>query len=92
MDHDFDLDVVAVSLFADWSDPHAASIVWFENDGEQRFTKREIATSPTDLVVIDDGDLDADGWTDVVTGGLYSHEPFDRLSRVTWWRNRWSKR
>ena len=91
-DHDGDLDVFVVSLFADWSDPEAASIAWLENDGSQSFTLRVIDTAPTHLVVLDVGDLDGDGWEDLVTGGMYSHEPFDRMSRVTWWRNVWSER
>lgn len=91
-DNDGDLDVFVVSMFADWSDPEAASIAWLENDGNQEFTLRTIDSTPTHLVVIAAGDLDDDGWMDVVTGGMYSHEPFDRMSRVTWWRNRWSER
>jgi hypothetical protein len=89
VDGDLDLDVVAVSMFADWSDPASPSIVWFENDGSERFTRRFIDNAPTHLVVLDSGDLDRDGLVDFVTGGMYSHEPFDRMSRVTWWRNRW---
>jgi len=92
VDNDGDLDVFVVSMFADWSDPEAASIAWLENDGNQEFTLRTIDSTPTHLVVIAAGDLDGDGWMDVVTGGMYSHEPFDRMSRVTWWRNRWSER
>jgi hypothetical protein len=91
-DGDSDLDVFAVSLFGDWSDPASQSIVWFENDGGQRFTVRDVDSSPTHLVVLDIGDLDGDGRADLVTGGLYSHEPFDRVGRITWWRNRWGER
>ena len=91
-DNDGDLDVFVVSMFADWSDPEAAAIAWLENNGNQEFTLRTIDSTPTHLVVIDAGDLDGDGWMDVVTGGMYSHEPFDRMSRVTWWRNRWPER
>lgn len=91
-DNDGDLDVFVVSMFADWSDPEAVSIAWLENDGDQEFTLRTIDSTPTHLVVIEAGDLDDDGWMDVVTAGMYSHEPFDRMSRVTWWRNRWSER
>ena len=91
-DNDGDLDVFVVSMFADWSDPEAASIAWLENNGNQEFTLRTIDSTPTHLLVLDAGDLDGDGWMDVVTGGMYSHEPFDDLSRVTWWRNRCSER
>lgn len=91
-DLDGDLDVFAVSLFADWTDPEATSILWLENDGSERFTARDIASTPTHLVALDEGDLDGDGLVDVVTGGMYSHEPYEDVRRVTWWRNRWTER
>ena len=90
-DGDEDLDVFAVSLFADWSDPKAQSIVWFENDGSERFTRRDIDSSPSHLVALDTGDLDSDGRPDLVSAGHHSHGPFDRMSRITWWRNRWNE-
>ena len=65
-DNDGDLDVFVVSMFADWSDPEAAAIAWLENNGNQEFTLRTIDSTPTHLVVIDAGDLDGDGWMDVV--------------------------
>lgn len=89
-DGDGDLDVFAVSLFADWSDPAAQSIVWFQNDGGERFVRRDIDSSPSHLVALATGDLDADGRPDLVSGGHHSHGPFDRMSRITWWRNRWN--
>ncbi len=91
-DGDGDLDVFVVSLFADWSDPASQSIAWFQNDGKQNFTMRDIDSSPTHLVVLAAGDLDGDGWPDLVSGGLYAQEPFGQIGRITWWRNRWSER
>ena len=91
-DSDGDLDIFVVSLFADWNDPEAPSIAWLENDGQQNFTLRVIDTAPSHLVALDVGDLDRDGFPDLVTGGMYSHEPFDRISRITLWRNVWPER
>ena len=38
IDGDGDIDVVLVSMFNDWRQPGAASVVWLENDGKQNFT------------------------------------------------------
>lgn len=92
VDRDDDLDIVLVSLFNDWSDPDAASMGWLENDGAMGFTLRKLASVPTHLLALDHGDLDGDGWIDFVSGGMHAYPPFDRLSRVTLWRNIWPER
>jgi hypothetical protein len=89
VDRDGDLDVVAVSAFNQWTDPSAQSMMWFENDGSQQFTAHDLVSSPSHQLVLDQGDLDGDGWVDLVSGGLYSYPPFSRTSRVTMWLNRW---
>ncbi|MFP4283130.1 MAG: FG-GAP repeat domain-containing protein [Opitutales bacterium] len=85
LDGDGDQDVVAVSGFNDWSDPQAASLVCFENDGQQRFTRRVLARAPTHLIVVDGADMDNDGAPELVTGGVYFYPPFDRMARVLLW-------
>jgi hypothetical protein len=92
IDRDGDLDVVAVSAFNDWTDPSAQSMMWFENDGRQQFTAHDLLSSPSHLLVLDHGDMDGDGWVDLVSGGLYSYPPFSRVSRVALWHNRWPER
>jgi hypothetical protein len=91
-DGDGDLDLFVVSLFNRWNDPEAQSMIWFENNGQQHFTLRDLASSPTHLVTLDHGDMDGDGWVDLVTGGMYAFPPFERMSRVTLWRNNWPGR
>lgn len=92
VDHDEDLDIFVVSTFNDWSNPEALSMIWFENDGNMGFTSRPLASTPTHLLVLDHGDMDSDGWLDFVTGGLHAYPPYDRMSRVTLWRNYWPDR
>ncbi|MCE7933233.1 MAG: VCBS repeat-containing protein [Chlorobi bacterium CHB2] len=87
LDGDGDTDVVASSLFNDWSDPHRASLIWLENNGKQKFTGHGIATAPTHLLTIAIGDLNNDRLPDIVGGGMHLFPPYDRLGRVTLWRN-----
>jgi hypothetical protein len=89
MDGDGDLDVIAVSGFNDWKSPRARSLVLFENRGNGSFQRRDLASSPTHLLVVDAADMDQDGRPDLVTGGMYTYPPYDRTSRVTLWLNRW---
>lgn len=89
-DLDGDLDVFVVSAFNDWDAPDAASLAWFENDGAMGFTLRPLATEPTHLLALASADLDDDGWVDLVTGAMHVSPPFDRMSRVTFWRNGWN--
>lgn len=89
MDGDGDLDIVVVSAYNDWARPEAQSLSWLENDGAMGFTLRDIASAPTHLITLAIGDLDGDGRPDLVTGGMHMSWPFDRMSRVTIWRNQW---
>jgi hypothetical protein len=85
LDGDGDLDVLLVTSNNDWNDPRAASLLWLENDGRQRFTRHDIASAPTHLGTVAVGDLDGDGRADAVTGGMHISRPYDRLGRVTIW-------
>ncbi len=89
VDRDGDLDVAVVSGFNKWDDPAAQSMIWFENDGKMAFKARDLASTPTHLLVLDTADMDGDGWVDFVTGGMHAYPPFDRMSRVLLWQNRW---
>ncbi len=91
-DKDGDMDIFLVSMFNDWSDESAQSMSWYENDGAMGFTLHAIATEPTHLLAVASDDMDGDGWIDFVTGGMYTYPPFDRMSRVTLWRNLWPER
>ena len=88
LDGDGDMDVVVVSAYNNWDRPDALSLAWFENDGAMQFTLRPVAGTPTHLITLGVGDIDANGKPDLVTGGMHMSYPFDRMSRVTVWLHR----
>jgi hypothetical protein len=87
LDGDGDLDIAVVTSNNDWDDPKAPSLLWLENIGGMRFTRRDVAASPTHLQTLAAGDLDGDGDVDLVTGGMHISRPYDRMGRVTAWFN-----
>ncbi len=87
IDNDQDIDLFAVSAFNIWDSPESYSIIWLENDGNMNFTKREISKNPTHLLTCEPGDFNNDGLIDVITGGMHTYPPFDRLGRITLWTN-----
>ena len=87
IDNDNDLDLFAVSAFNIWESPESNSIIWLENDGNMQFTLREISRDPTHLLCCDPGDFNNDGLMDLVTGGMHTYPPFNRMGRITLWTN-----
>jgi len=88
LDGDGSLDLVAVSGFADWSDPEAISIMAWLNDGKMNFSPVVIAHVPTQLITAAVGDLDGDGVPEIVTGGCRAFPTPDNLSNITLWRKK----
>jgi hypothetical protein len=70
MDRDGDVDVVASSWINFWADDRRQTLVWYENDGEQRFTAHPIATRPAGLTTLQLLDVTGDGALDIVAGAL----------------------
>lgn len=86
-DNDGDLDLFAVSAFNIWDDPESYSFIWLENDGKMNFTKHNISKNPSHLLTCEPGDFNKDGLIDIITGGMHTYPPFDRLGRITLWTN-----
>lgn len=87
IDNDKDIDLFAVSAFNIWDSPESYSFIWLENDGKQNFIKHEITKNPTHLLTCEPSDFNNDGLIDVITGGMHTYPPFDRLGRITLWTN-----
>ena len=87
IDNDGDIDLFSVSAFNIWDSPESYSFIWLENDGKMNFTKHEIAKKPTHLLTCEPGDFNNDGMIDVITGGMHTYPPFDRMGRITLWVN-----
>jgi len=87
IDNDGVIDLFAVSAFNIWDSPESQSFIWLENDGNMNFIKREITRNPTHLLVCEPGDFNSDGLIDVITGGMHTYPPFDRMNRITLWTN-----
>ncbi len=82
------IDLVAVSCFANWSDPNAISLMAWLNDGRQNFTPVVLAHTPTHLITLAVGDLDGNGVPVLVTGGFHAFPPFEHMSNITLWRRK----
>ena len=87
LNNDGHLDIVLTTLFNDWKDSTRASLLWLENDGHQHFRPHTVARQPIHLATAAIADLDGDGRMDVIAGGLNALFPFERMGRLTWWRN-----
>ena len=81
-DGDGDIDVAAVSMFNDWSQENAASVVWLENDGKQNFKTWQVASDPIQLSCVTCGDINNDGTPYIVTGSFHFRRPFAKFGSV----------
>ena len=87
IDNDKDIDLFAVSTFNLWDKPESQSFIWLENTGNMQFVKHDISNTPTHLISLDINDFNNDGLPDMITGGMHTFPPFDRMGRVTLWLN-----
>ena len=64
-------------------------MIWLENDGQMRFSRRDVTNMPTHIQALDLGDFNGDGEIDLITGGMHTYQPYDRMERVVLWTNQW---
>ncbi len=81
------MDLFVVSAFNVWENPESNSFIWLENSGNMQFIIHEITRDPTHLLTCEPGDFNGDGLIDVVTGGMHTYPPFNRMGRITLWMN-----
>jgi hypothetical protein len=70
LDGDGDLDVVASSWVNYWNEPRRSSLIWYENDGKQKFSPHPISNRPAGLVTLELVDMTGDGLLDIVAGAF----------------------
>lgn len=66
MDSDGDIDVVASSWNNDWRDTKRQSLIWFENDGNQNFSRHNITSRPQSIVSLELKDVTGDDRLDIL--------------------------
>lgn len=89
IDGDGDLDIIATSSLGQDAFAEDASMIWFQNEGNMTFTRRDVVKKPALMLVMAPGDLDCDGKIDFVTGTYPSAPPVDLENRIIFWRNVW---
>ncbi len=87
IDNDSDIDFFAVSTWNLWDDPRSVSLIWLENIDNIQFVKHEVTNNPTHLLCCEPGDFNNDGLIDLVTCGMHTFPPYDRMGRITLWIN-----
>lgn len=87
IDSDGDLDLFCVSAFNLWEKSDSQSFIWMENKGNMQFIRHDITKNPTHLLTLELGDFNNDGLMDMVTGGMHTYPPYDRMGRITLWIN-----
>lgn len=68
IDGDGDMDIVASSWNNYWEDPKRKSLIWFENDGQQNFARRDILNHPISITAVALSDVTGDKRLDIIAG------------------------
>ncbi len=87
IDNDDDIDFFAVATWNLWDKPESQSMIWLENIDNKQFIRHEITNNPSHLLCCEPGDFNNDGHMDVITCGMHTFPPYDRMGRITLWIN-----
>ena len=83
-DGDGDLDIAAISFFADYTHQPQEGFVYFKNDGDLHFTPLNVpGTDVGRWLTMDVGDIDGDGKPDIALGN-FSIGPILNRPKVEW--------
>lgn len=70
-DRDGDMDIAAISFFADYARQPEQGFVYLENKGNWNFSPTTFAEAAAGRwITLDAGDLDGDGWPDLLLGNM----------------------
>jgi hypothetical protein len=83
-DNDGDLDIAAISFFADYAKNEDEGFLYLKNNGSNNFAAYSVPESRAGRwLTMDAGDLDGDGKTDLVLGN-FSYGPVMMQPKVDW--------
>ena len=89
-DRDGDLDIVATAFYPNWDVEIPETFVYLENQGGSHFQATGLAAKDSGRwISMTLGDVNQDGWSDVILGGGYIQQGVSSSHRETY--NRWIK-
>ncbi|PSR54945.1 hypothetical protein AHMF7605_16255 [Adhaeribacter arboris] len=88
-DQDGDLDIAAISYFADFDRQPTAGFVYYENRGNNTFTSKTLPEAKTGRwLTLDAGDVDQDGDDDIMLGSfIFATTPVPTPLQEQWIKN-----